>query len=88
MANVEHFLAQLLLHFDWKLADERLPQDMDMAESFRITVWRKQQPSLVPKKLSEIIPDALKHITPEQVLLFENVLVLSLPCSSYRTSLY
>ncbi|CAM8991650.1 unnamed protein product [Rhodiola kirilowii] len=60
MANVEHFLAQMLFHFDWKLGDGLQPQEMDMSESFGISVWRKQQLSLVPSVYKK---SSLVHIS-------------------------
>nr|BAJ89952.1 predicted protein [Hordeum vulgare subsp. vulgare] len=43
MANMELALAGLLFHFDWKLPCGARPQDMDMAETFGITVSRKSK---------------------------------------------
>uniref|UniRef100_M8C393 Cytochrome P450 71D7 n=1 Tax=Aegilops tauschii TaxID=37682 RepID=M8C393_AEGTA len=41
MANMELSLASLLFHFDWELPCDMRPEDMDMTETFGITVRRK-----------------------------------------------
>jgi len=43
IVNVEFSLANLLFHFDWKL-----PQDLDMTESFGLTMKRKHDLVLIP----------------------------------------
>ncbi|KAK8997166.1 hypothetical protein V6N11_020650 [Hibiscus sabdariffa] len=48
MANVELPIAQLLYHFDWKLAGGTKPEDLDMDEVFGATVARKHDLCLVP----------------------------------------
>ena len=40
---VHTMLASLLYHFDWKLADGKKPEDIDMSESYGITL-RLEQP--------------------------------------------
>ncbi|KMT03416.1 hypothetical protein BVRB_8g191020 [Beta vulgaris subsp. vulgaris] len=49
IANVELPLAMLLYHFDWKLPPviER-PEDLDMDESFGITIRRKNELHVIP----------------------------------------
>ena len=48
LANVEHPLAQLLYHFDWKLADGIKNEDLDMTEAFGATVRRKRDLHVIP----------------------------------------
>nr|QZX44674.1 (-)-limonene 3-hydroxylase 1 [Mentha longifolia] len=48
LANVEVPLAQLLYHFDWKLAEGMNPSDMDMSEAEGLTGIRKNNLLLVP----------------------------------------
>ncbi|XP_028769163.1 cytochrome P450 71D10-like [Neltuma alba] len=47
-ASVELSLANLLFHFDWKLPDDTKPEDLDMSESFGLSVKRKQDLLLIP----------------------------------------
>ncbi|KAI5660685.1 hypothetical protein M9H77_20008 [Catharanthus roseus] len=48
LANVELPLAQLLYHFDWKLPGELKLEELDMEESFGLTVRRKKDLLLIP----------------------------------------
>ncbi|KAJ6724360.1 CYTOCHROME P450 71B11-RELATED [Salix viminalis] len=48
IANIEFTLAQMLYHFDWKLADGLRPENLDMTESFGGTVKRKRGLELIP----------------------------------------
>ncbi|XP_031277680.1 cytochrome P450 71D11-like [Pistacia vera] len=48
LANVELALAVYLYHFDWKLPDGMKPEDLDISESFCVTVRRKDHLCLVP----------------------------------------
>jgi cytochrome P450 len=48
MATVEFTLAQLLYHFDWKLADGVTPEALDMQEIFASTMRRKHDLIVVP----------------------------------------
>ncbi|CAM0903960.1 unnamed protein product [Alopecurus aequalis] len=43
MANMELALASLLFHFDWEVPCGVTPQDLDMTETFGITVRRKSK---------------------------------------------
>ncbi|KAK1692116.1 hypothetical protein QYE76_008813 [Lolium multiflorum] len=43
MANMELALASLLFHFDWELPSGVRPQDLDMTETFGITVRRNSK---------------------------------------------
>ncbi|XP_052207349.1 tabersonine 16-hydroxylase 2-like [Diospyros lotus] len=46
--NIELPLAQLLYQFDWKLAGGMKPEELDMDESFALTVRRKNDLLLIP----------------------------------------
>ena len=48
IANIEFTLAQMLYHFDWKLAGGLKPENLDMTESFGGTVKRKRGLELIP----------------------------------------
>lgn len=48
IANVELPLAQLLYHFDWKLAGGLKAENLDMNEAFGATVRRKNDLHLIP----------------------------------------
>ncbi|KAK8952935.1 Premnaspirodiene oxygenase [Platanthera guangdongensis] len=41
LANIEEWLTQILLHFDWSMPDGKKPEDLDMEEDFGGTVIRK-----------------------------------------------
>ncbi|KAH7519140.1 hypothetical protein FEM48_Zijuj08G0004200 [Ziziphus jujuba var. spinosa] len=46
--NIELPLALLLYHFDWKLPNGMKHEDLDMTESFDITVRSKDDPQVIP----------------------------------------
>jgi cytochrome P450 len=48
LPNIELPLAQLLYHFHWKLPNEMKNEDLDMTESFGITLRRKNDLCLIP----------------------------------------
>ncbi|GLT26374.1 hypothetical protein SLA2020_014460 [Shorea laevis] len=48
LENIELPLAKLLYHFDWKLPDAMKHEDLDMTESFGVTVKRKNNLFLIP----------------------------------------
>ncbi|KAL2940509.1 Cytochrome P450 71D10 [Bienertia sinuspersici] len=48
IANVELPLAMLLYHFDWKLPNGIQPQDLDMDESYGLTMRRKNNLFAIP----------------------------------------
>ncbi|KAI9102354.1 hypothetical protein K1719_023556 [Acacia pycnantha] len=52
VANVELTLANLLFHFDWKMPYGEKPEDLDMNESFNMTVKKKYDLELIPVKYS------------------------------------
>ncbi|WCJ37133.1 cytochrome P450 family 71 subfamily B polypeptide 7 [Euphorbia peplus] len=48
LANVDLPLAKLLYHFDWKIADEVEPENLDMSEEIGITTKRKFNLCIIP----------------------------------------
>ncbi|XWS27751.1 hypothetical protein CRYUN_Cryun25bG0007600 [Craigia yunnanensis] len=48
LPNIEFPLANLLYHFDWKLPNEMKFEDLEMTESFGLTVRRKTDLFLIP----------------------------------------
>ncbi|KAK2378033.1 cytochrome P450 71D10 [Trifolium repens] len=48
LPNIELPLAQLLYHFDWKLPNKVKNEDLDMTESFGITLRRKNDLCVIP----------------------------------------
>ncbi|CAK8565718.1 unnamed protein product [Lathyrus sativus] len=48
VVNVEILLANLLFHFDWKMVDGNKGEELDMAESFGLSVKRKHDLYLIP----------------------------------------
>ncbi|CAL9150194.1 unnamed protein product [Musa hybrid cultivar] len=47
LATVHLSLAQLLLYFDWKLPDGRKPEELDMSETYGVTVTMKTELKLL-----------------------------------------
>ncbi|XP_019194287.1 PREDICTED: cytochrome P450 71D10-like [Ipomoea nil] len=48
LANMEFPLAKLLYHFDWKFPGGQKPEELDMTETFGLTVRRKNDLNLIP----------------------------------------
>lgn len=48
IANVELLLANLVFHFDWKMPNGNKPEELDMSESFGLSVRRKHDLYLIP----------------------------------------
>ncbi|XP_061356867.1 cytochrome P450 71D9-like [Gastrolobium bilobum] len=48
IVNVEIKLANLLFHFDWKMPNGNKPEELDMTESFGLSVRRKHDLYLIP----------------------------------------
>ncbi|PNX65986.1 cytochrome p450 [Trifolium pratense] len=48
LPNIELPLAKLLYHFDWKLPNKMKNEDLDMTESFGITITRKNDLCVIP----------------------------------------
>ncbi|XP_007020554.2 PREDICTED: cytochrome P450 71D10 [Theobroma cacao] len=48
LPNIELPLANLLYHFDWKLPNKMKCEDLDMTESFGLTIRRKNDLFLIP----------------------------------------
>ncbi|KAH7546906.1 hypothetical protein FEM48_Zijuj01G0250400 [Ziziphus jujuba var. spinosa] len=48
LINVELPLALLLYHFDWKLPNGMKHEELDMTESFGVTVRRKDDLQVIP----------------------------------------
>ncbi|XP_027341851.1 cytochrome P450 71D9-like [Abrus precatorius] len=48
IANVELLLANLLFHFDWNMPNGNNPEELDMSESFGLSVRRKNDLYLIP----------------------------------------
>ncbi|KAJ0792325.1 putative premnaspirodiene oxygenase [Helianthus annuus] len=48
LANVDLPLVKLLYHFDWKLPDGIASEELDMSESFGVTVRRKTDLKVIP----------------------------------------
>ncbi|OIT05745.1 PREDICTED: cytochrome P450 71D8-like [Nicotiana attenuata] len=48
MLNLELSLAAMLYHFDWKLPQEMKPEDVDMNETFGMTLFKTSSLHLVP----------------------------------------
>ena len=53
-AVVELTLANLLYHFDWKFPGDTKEEDLDMTESFGLTVGRKTDLQLIPISYSSL----------------------------------
>ncbi|KDP42346.1 hypothetical protein JCGZ_02819 [Jatropha curcas] len=56
ITNLELFLANLLYHFDWKLPDGKMPEDLDMSESFGGAIKRKTDLKLIPVLARPLTP--------------------------------
>ncbi|XP_038679438.1 cytochrome P450 71D9-like [Tripterygium wilfordii] len=52
LANVEIMLSQLLYHFDWKLPDGTNLEDLNMTDSFGVTMRRKDDLYLIPTPIA------------------------------------
>ncbi|OIW20437.1 hypothetical protein TanjilG_11136 [Lupinus angustifolius] len=48
MANIELILANLVFHFDWKMPNGNKPEELDMTESFGLSLRRKHDLYLIP----------------------------------------
>ncbi|XP_038688574.1 cytochrome P450 71D9-like [Tripterygium wilfordii] len=48
LANVELPLSQFLYYFDWKLSDGLMPEDLNMAEHYAVTIGRSEDLVLIP----------------------------------------
>ncbi|KAF3453332.1 hypothetical protein FNV43_RR03772 [Rhamnella rubrinervis] len=63
LINIELPLALLLYHFDWKLPNGMKHEDMDMTESFSITVRRKSDLHVIPIAYHPSPPSAVEKFT-------------------------
>lgn len=50
VAGVEVILANLIFHFDWKMPNGVKPEELDMTESFGLSLRRKNDLELIPLK--------------------------------------
>ncbi|KAK7299944.1 hypothetical protein RJT34_10774 [Clitoria ternatea] len=48
IVNVEFSVANLLFHFDWKMVEGKMPEELDMTESFGLSVRRKHDLQIIP----------------------------------------